>query len=115
MDYQFRFWVTQDNHKVFGEGPVIMLKKVDELGSLRQAALSMGMSYSKAWQMIDRIETHLQIPILTRTIGGRKGGGSTITINARRLIQEYETIKSRIDKLIDAEMQTFLKKLSEPE
>ncbi|SNS34395.1 ModE molybdate transport repressor domain-containing protein [Anaerovirgula multivorans] len=72
MEYKFRIWLTQNNKKVFGEGPLKLLKKVEELGFLRQASISMEMSYSKAWKIIKNIEEELQIPILERYIGGAK-------------------------------------------
>ncbi|SDK16997.1 winged helix-turn-helix domain-containing protein [Natronincola ferrireducens] len=109
MEYKFRIWLTQNNNKVFGEGPLKLLKKIEELGSLRQAAISMEMSYSKAWKIIKNIEEELQIPILERHIGGKKGGGSTITKEARDFIHKYEVLKSKIETMIQKEIQSFLK------
>ncbi|MCC5910122.1 MAG: LysR family transcriptional regulator [Clostridiaceae bacterium] len=109
MEYKFRFWLTKENRKVFGEGPLKLLKKVEELGSLRQAAISMEMSYSKAWKIIKNIEEELQTPILERSIGGKKGGGSTITKEARDFIHKYEIFKSNIEAKIEEEIQNFFK------
>ncbi|MGM0653349.1 MAG: winged helix-turn-helix domain-containing protein [Bacillota bacterium] len=107
MDYRFRFWLVKNNRKVFGEGPLTLLKKVDELGSLRQAALAMGMSYSKAWKVMRQIERELQIKLLERTIGGKAGGGSTITSEAREFIERYEAFMASIDEKIKEEMQKY--------
>ncbi len=107
MDYRFRFWLIKNDKKVFGEGPQMLLKKVEELGSLRQAALSMGMSYSKAWKVIKQIEAELQIKLLERTIGGKTGGGSTITSEAKDFIQKYEAIMASIDKKINEEIKRY--------
>ena len=52
-----------------------MLKKIEECGSLNKAASELGMSYSKAFQVIKNCETHLGIKFLDREIGGVKGGG----------------------------------------
>jgi len=105
MDYRFRFWLIKNDEKVFGEGPLVLLKKVEELGSLRQAALAMGMSYSKAWKVIKQIEAELQIKLLERTIGGKTGGGSTITTEAKDFILRYEAFMASIDEKIKEEMQ----------
>ncbi len=107
MEYKFRFWLIKNNRKVFGEGPLTLLKKVEELGSLRQAAFAMGMSYSKAWKIMKQIEEGLQIQLLERTIGGRAGGGSTITSEAKVFMKQYETFVARINELINKEMDTF--------
>ncbi len=107
MEYRFRFWLIKNDKKVFGEGPLILLKKVEELGSLRQAALAMGMSYSKAWKVIKQIEAELQIKLLERTIGGKTGGGSTVTSEAKDFIQRYEAFMASMDEKIKEEMQKY--------
>ncbi len=90
MDYRFRISLLKNEHKVFGEGPMLLLKNVEETGSLRQAALAMDMSYSKAWSIIKSIEKELATPMLDRSICGKQGGGSKLTQSARRLIAGYE-------------------------
>ena len=107
VEYRFKFWLTQNNSKVFGEGPVKLLKKVHELGSLRQAAIAMDMSYSKAWKMIKNVEEGLSISVLERSIGGAKGGGSSLTIEAISLISRYETLIKNIELLITKEVEAF--------
>jgi len=109
MEYKFRLWLTNGNKKVFGEGPVELLRKVDELGSLRQAAMAMDMSYSKAWKIIKTIEEEFKIPILERYIGGAKGGGSTITKEARELINKYHELKEDVENRIEEQMHIFYK------
>lgn len=109
MDYKFRLWLTNGDKKVFGEGPLKLLKKVEELGSLRQAAISMDMSYSKAWKIIKTIEDEYKIPILERCIGGTKGGGSKITIEAKELMNKYIELKEEVETRIKEKIQAFSK------
>jgi len=107
VEYGFKIWLTKNHKKVFGEGPLELLRKVEELGSLRQAAISMDMSYSKAWKIIKNIETELNIPVLERHIGGKHGGGSTITEEARDLISKYERFKVNLEEIIDREVKRY--------
>lgn len=107
MDYRFRLWLMKDNKKVFGEGPLMLLKKVEELGSLRQAAMSMGMSYSKAWKIMKQIEEELQIQLINRKIGGVAGGGSTITREAKDFINKYESLVASVNKKIKEDMGRY--------
>ncbi len=102
MKIDYKIWLTPDNsdRKVFGEGPKNLLLKVDEYGSLRQAASSMNMSYSKAWGIISNIEKELNIKILEKQIGGTSGGGSTLTNAARNLINKYTLIDHEISRYI---------------
>ncbi len=107
MDYRFRFWLIKNDKKVFGEGPLNLLKKVDELGSLRQAAFAMGMSYSKAWKVMKQIEKELQMKLLERKIGGKAGGGSTITSEAKDFICRYEAFMASMDEIIKEEIRRY--------
>ncbi len=107
MDYRFRLWLMKNNKKVFGEGPLKLLKKVEELGSLRQAALSMQMSYSKAWKIMKHVEEELHIKLLERKIGGKTGGGSTITREAKDLIKNYEALVASVNKKIEEDVNKY--------
>lgn len=107
MDYRFRISLVENGQKVFGEGPLMLLKKVEETGSLRQAALSMEMSYSKAWTMVKTMEKELKVSILNRCIGGQQGGGSSLTPEAKKLMDKYEQLKNRIDQRIREEIKAF--------
>lgn len=99
MQIDFRVWITDNNNeKIFGEGPKSLLIKIDEFGSLRQAATSMGMSYSKAWGIISMIEKQMNISLLDKRIGGPKGGGSTLTPLARDLIRKYSQLETEAGK-----------------
>ena len=56
--------------KCFGPGIAELLRRVRELKSLRAAAASMGMAYSKAMKLIRRAESVLGFPLTIRTTGG---------------------------------------------
>lgn len=75
--------------KCFGPGVATLLEKVEELHSLRAAAGSIGMAYSKAWTIVKRAETGLGFPLLSSTTGGRGGGGAALTEQGRALLTAY--------------------------
>ena len=65
--------------RFFGEGPCRLLHLIEETGSLRAAAMSMGMAYTKALAIMRRAEKNLGFPLTARRIGGKGGGGSVLT------------------------------------
>ena len=65
--------------KCFGPGVAQLLHAVQELRSLRAAALSMDMAYSKAWTIIKNSEKALGFSLLDSTTGGKGGGGAALT------------------------------------
>ena len=78
------------DQKCFGPGVSQLLKRVDELHSLRAAALSMSMAYSKAWTVIRNAEDGLGFKLLDSNVGGKNGGGATLTDEARQMIAAYD-------------------------
>lgn len=78
------------DQKCFGPGVSQLLKRVDELHSLRAAALSMSMAYSKAWTVVRNAEDGLGFKLLASNIGGRNGGGAALTDEARQVMRAYD-------------------------
>ena len=84
------FLCDNDNLRFFGEGPCRLLHLIEETGSLRAAALSMGMAYTKALHLMKRAEKNLGFSLTARTIGGKGGGGSVLTPEAKEFLHDYE-------------------------
>lgn len=84
-----------DGEKFFGEGPYRLLTAVRETGSLRQAAAAQGMAYTKALKLVNRAEAALGCPLITRSAGGRSGGGSSLTPAGEGILRKYESFRQR--------------------
>ena len=85
---------TDDNGiKFFGEGPCRLLRSVEKTGSLRTAALEMEMAYSKASKILKQAEISLGFPLTRRSAGGKDGGGSRLTPEGKRWLQQYEAYR----------------------
>ena len=91
--------------KCFGPGIAELLRRVRELKSLRAAAASMGMAYSKAWTIVRRCEAELGFPLLHSTTGGKHGGGAALTSQAQDLLQTYERYCRRVKEAAQALFQ----------
>ena len=83
----------ENGEKFFGEGPCRLLRLVEETGSLRCAAASMEMAYSKALKLVKQAEEALGFPLTQRSVGGRDGGGSTLTPEGREFLHKYEAYR----------------------
>ena len=83
-------FLDDDQEKFFGEGPCRLLHAVEETGSLRSAALSMGMSYTKALKILKNAERALGFSLTVRVTGGRDGGGSRLTQRGKEWLRSYE-------------------------
>ena len=90
--------------RFFGEGPCCLLHLIEETGSLRSAAQSMEMAYTKALHLLRRAEKVLGFAFTRRTIGGRGGGGSVLTDEAKEFMQRYESYR---DECVRADKERF--------
>ena len=84
--------------KSFGPGPMRLLRGVEEGGSLHQAVEAMGMSYSKAWTLLRKLEKEWGFTLLDRQPGGPKGGGSVLTPEGRDLLERYEAMCAQVEQ-----------------
>jgi molybdate transport system regulatory protein len=95
-----KIWLDH-NGKAFGEGPYELLKRVEKTDSLHEAAHQMGMSYSKAWKLVQTMEKRLGFSLLDKKIGGLSGGGSRVTPKGKELMKRYEQFEKEVKKAIE--------------
>lgn len=87
-------FLDDQGEKFFGEGPFQLLRAVEETGSLRAAAMSMNMAYTKALKVLKNAEAALGFSLTSRTTGGKDGGGSQLTSEGREWIVRYEAYRN---------------------
>lgn len=97
--------VDEEGQKFFGEGPARLLHAVEEHGSLRAAAASMGMAYTKALKILKNAENALGFPLTIRVTGGRDGGGSSLTLEGKEWLKRYESYR---DACVQANLGLYL-------
>lgn len=86
-----------ERQRRFGPGVAALLAGVRERKSLRAAAGSMGMAYSKAWRIVRSAEDAFGCKLLDSTIGGRHGGGAALTPEAEALLEAYQALRAEVD------------------
>ncbi|QNK02181.1 TOBE domain-containing protein [Dyella telluris] len=88
-----------------GRDRIALLASIGELGSIAAAARAVGLSYKGAWEAVDAMNNLADEPLVIRTVGGRSGGGATLTDRARRLIEVFghmETLHQRFVEQLGA-------------
>ena len=89
-----RFYAA--DNKVFGPGIAELLHRVRAYHSLRAAAQSMNMAYSKAWTVLRSAEDQLGFKLLHSSTGGRGGGGAVLTEEGAQLLARYDELCRRM-------------------
>src|SRR5690349_14394911 len=109
FDYKINgsLWIECEGEGFFGPGRVELLERIEETGSINKAAKDMGMSYKKAWEMINSLNSQASKPFVITQTGGEKGGGSLITTEAKQLIAYHNELRQRFRKFLEEETQKF--------
>ena len=96
IEMRFMQWVFVDGIKFFGPGRAELLGHIQDTGSIAKAAKVMGMSYKKAWRMVDEMNTLGQSPYVIAHKGGQHGGGTELTERAKQVIEAYQNLNSKL-------------------
>src|SRR5215470_10497578 len=88
----------------FGPGKARLLELIDELGSIRSAAMAMHMSYRHAWLLLQSVEDTFGAPVITTATGGAKGGGAKLTELGKTIVAKYRAIETHAARATAGEL-----------
>ena len=101
------------NNFYIGPGKILLLEKISEKGSISMAAKSIGLSYKKAWKLIDELNKHSSKKIVDAKSGGRGVRGSQLTDEGKIFIKTYRSIENKLTKLTIKEKKDLEKLFSD--
>jgi molybdate transport system regulatory protein len=91
-----RFRVDFGRHGAIGPGKIALLEHIGTGGSLSQAARELGMSYRRAWQLLESLNSSFRERVVRSAKGGRGGGGARLTPFGRLLIRVYRDFDAEL-------------------
>lgn len=91
---QTRIRVHFGPHDMMGPGKAELLEHIVATGSIAAAGREMGMSYKRAWQLVETLNAMFRDPLVTSTRGGPKGGGAEVTETGRKVLAEYRALET---------------------
>lgn len=95
LDVRFRLRIARGATVAIGPGKVALLAAIRDEGSISAAARRLGMSYRRAWLLIDELNRSLVAPATCSGQGGQHGGGSALTPIGERVLALYREIDER--------------------
>jgi molybdate transport system regulatory protein len=104
---QFRLRITRGEDIAVGPGKVDLLEAIAATGSITAAARRLGMSYRRAWLLVDTMNRCFKKPVVEAESGGRRGGGTQLTTVGAEVLQSYR----RAEKLAASASAAELRKL----
>lgn len=97
---RLRCWIDIDGSKFFGPGRLELLQHIEDTGSIASAAKAMGMSYKKAWAMVEEMNTRGSRPYVVTQKGGTKGGGTQVTPTGKQLMKLYSRLITKLNAVV---------------
>ncbi|MCE4226376.1 LysR family transcriptional regulator [Methylobacterium sp. C25] len=81
-----------------GPGKIQLLEMIAEHGSISAAGRALGMSYRRAWMLVEAMNKGFGQPVVEAQIGGKAGGGARLSTFGADLVAHYRAIERAAEK-----------------
>jgi len=95
LQIRAKAWITAGDETFLAHGRVLLLEKIQELGSISAAARSIKMSYRRAWWHIETMNRLARKPLVETAVGGKGGGGARLTPEGEVAVNLYRKLDGR--------------------
>ena len=105
--------IMLDDEIALGPGKVDLLEAIRDRGSISAAGKQLGMSYRRAWLLVDSMNRCFRVPLVQTAAGGVAGGGAHLTQTGEEIIAQYRALEAEVAKITDktfAEIKSLLRK-----
>jgi molybdate transport system regulatory protein len=90
-----------------GPGKADLLEAIARTGSIAAAGRAMGMSYRRAWLLVETMNCSFREPLVGAAKGGRHGGGAALTPAGKQALARYRAMEARAGRLLARDMARF--------
>jgi molybdate transport system regulatory protein len=103
-----RFRIDFAEHSSVGPGKICLLEAIRDSGSLSQGARNIGMSYRRAWLLVESLKHTFREPVTVASLGGKDGGGMLVTEFGDALIRSYRELERDIATMAARRLDPFV-------
>lgn len=93
---RLRLRIVFDDQAMLGPGKADLLELIRKTGSISAAGRAMGMSYKRAWTLVETMNALFRSPLVTSSRGGSAGGGAALTPDGERVLDLYRRLEARL-------------------
>ncbi len=97
-----------------GPGKANLLDAISRTGSISAAARAMGMSYRRAWLLVDSLNRSFQARLVDTAAGGSRGGGARVTELGMEILGRYRLIERKASACVAQEIADLQKFMAPP-
>ena len=95
------------NEPAMGPGKPALIEHIAATGSISAAARAMNMSYRRAWQLVEAINSSFKDPVVVTATGGKRGGGASVTDYGRDLVAQFHAMENKASMAIEHDIERF--------
>lgn len=92
-----------------GPGKGELLEHIRDTGSISAAGRRMGMSYKRAWQLVETLNGYFKSPLVSAATGGKSGGGAQLTALGAQVLAHYQAMTLATEKACAKEVAALQK------
>jgi molybdate transport system regulatory protein len=107
--------ISHGRHTAMGPGKADLLEFINEFGSISAAAKRMGMSYRRAWELVDTMNRCFDQPLVKTSPGGSHGGGAQVTVFGFHVLNCYRALSTKAKDAADYEINEIMTHLRAPD
>ncbi|HEY7986776.1 MAG TPA: ModE family transcriptional regulator [Methylophilaceae bacterium] len=107
--------ISHGSETAMGPGKADLLDAIDQFGSISAAAKHMGMSYRRAWELVDTMNSCFDEPLVKTSPGGTHGGGAQITEFGFYILKCYRDLVVKTRAAAEREIAEFTSHLKSPD
>src|SRR5688500_5426292 len=108
-----RLWIDIGGVAAINEAGADLLEQIEATGSLSEAARRLRFSYRRAWLLLDVMNRRWPGPLVTTAVGGKRGGGATLTPRGRAVLSAYRDLQVQLETLLDHATKSFRRSVAE--
>ena len=98
-----------------GPGKIALLESISRMGSISGAAREMGMSYRRAWLLVEAMNSAFTQPVVSAVTGGKSGGGAVVTNFGLTLLTRYREIEAKAAAAVAGDLKSLAQLLAQRE
>ena len=110
-----RIIVVSNDQIALGPGKVDLLEEIERSGSISKAARELGLSYRRAWTLVDTMNKNFKSCLVTGSAGGKKGGGASLTPLGSKVAKTYRAMEAKAEKALQENWKTIKYSLKQPD
>jgi molybdate transport system regulatory protein len=94
-----------------GPGKVDLLESIAQEGSITAAARELGMSYRRAWLLVDTMNRCFRRPLVEAATGGKRGGGAKLTATGEDVVRRYRRVEQSASRAARNDVRALVRLL----